>query len=736
MPPLSSASIPVFPRSLLTVSIVMGISASAIAADTNTASQMDNLVVTANRTSTQISDIPATVQVIEAEQIEQQISSGMDFKDALAQLIPSLDGGSQGRTNYGQLMRGRSVLVMIDGVSLNSSRSVSRQFESIDPFNIARIEVIAGASAIYGGGASGGIINIITKKGQQTETQFSLQTGLKSGFNSNDLDSQLAASVQGQKEQLDYRVSASLRQTEGFYNPDGDQILPDITQTSSQHIKQMDLMANAGIQLADQQRLELVAQYFINEQDADKSAYFGPGYAGFSDPSQISVKNGLVLSDQPSTERQLLNLQYSNMDLAGQALYLQGYYRSEEMQFFPFPRIAGANSTLSASNQQTDVYGAKAVMVSQLNDNKTELVYGLDLSRENFDSSQQYYDFAAAANSGGLVYQPTLSTGRYPGIEIDTAALFLQSNSELTDQLTLNAGVRYEYANAKVDDFVATTQQYMVAAGLLPYADAVPGGEADYSTTLFNLGAVYDLNAAHQFYANFSQGYDIPDPAKYYGYGSYEGSELISGIDVAGNKADAIKTDSFELGWRFAQGNLNTQVAAYYSLSDKRITNSSRNLSVQLVDEEKRVYGLESALEYQINHQWSAGANLHLVKSEKETDNGWQDIEAYYASTNKLGANINWQQDKLALRLQGTQIADYTDDADRKLNGYAVFDLLGSYQLPTGTLNFGISNLFNEEYQTLWSQKAQMLYARLTDPAVVTFEGRGRTYSVSYTLDF
>lgn len=70
----------------------------------------------------------------------------------------------QGRTNYGMNMRGRSMIVMVDGVRLNSSRSDSRQLDSIDPFNINHIEVISGATSLYGGGSSGGLINIVTKK--------------------------------------------------------------------------------------------------------------------------------------------------------------------------------------------------------------------------------------------------------------------------------------------------------------------------------------------------------------------------------------------------------------------------------------------------------------------------------------------------------------------------------------------------------------------------------------------
>lgn len=118
------------------------------------------MVVIGSRAPTSISELPGTVWVIEREQLDQQTQAGVPLKEALGQLIPGLDIGSQGRTNNGQNLRGRSVLVMIDGVSLNSSRGISRQFDSIDPFNIERIEVMSGASAVYGGGATGGIINI------------------------------------------------------------------------------------------------------------------------------------------------------------------------------------------------------------------------------------------------------------------------------------------------------------------------------------------------------------------------------------------------------------------------------------------------------------------------------------------------------------------------------------------------------------------------------------------------
>lgn len=700
----------------------------------NAASFNDTLVVTATRSATQISDIPGTVMVVEGDALRTQMSSGMDFKNALAQLIPALDDGSQGRTNYNQKMRGRSIHVMIDGVSLASSRKVSREFESIDPFNIDRVEVISGASAIYGGGATGGVINIITKKGQSDTPQVALQAGARSGFNTGDLDTQLAAAISGANGTLDYRLSGAYRQTGAFYDGAGEQTLLDITQTSSQYGQQIDLMGNLGVDLDDQQRLEGTLQYFKNRQDADKFTYFGPYFSGFKDPSLIEIRSGLELDDQPATERTLANLHYSHADLFGQQFYLQGYHRSEELYFNPFPRP----DSVSASRQHTYLSGVKGVMVSQLTPLNTELIYGVDYSHERFDANSQYYDFRQAAASGGLVYQPIFRLSRYPDVTIDNTAAFIQANSELTPRTRLSGGVRYEHNNTEVGDFTPLDQQFQVVTGKLPSADPIPGGEVSYSAWLFNLGLTYDLTDDSQVYGNFSQGFEVPDPAKYYGRGVYQGSTLLSAVDVASSKAEAIKTDSIELGWRFNPGNWQAQVAAYYSYSDKRIdlAKKGQDLAVVMLDEEKRIYGLETVLDYRLSEHWSVGGNLHLMKQERKGDNGWEKIEAYFASNNKLGAHVDWQQGPWQLRLQGMKVFDYQDDKDLEMKGYHLFDLLGSYRLPVGELRFAINNLLDENYQTLWSQNAQLIYSRFITPEALYFGGRGRTLNLTYSATF
>jgi iron complex outermembrane receptor protein len=56
-------------------------------------------------------------------------------------------------------------LVLIDGIPQSTPlRNGGRDLRTIDASAIDHIEVINGATAMYGNGAAGGVINYITKK--------------------------------------------------------------------------------------------------------------------------------------------------------------------------------------------------------------------------------------------------------------------------------------------------------------------------------------------------------------------------------------------------------------------------------------------------------------------------------------------------------------------------------------------------------------------------------------------
>lgn len=623
-------SIPSRPAPLaLSLSLFASFSAPALAADP----VEQQMVVIGSRAPTSISELPGTVWVIEREQLDQQTQAGVPLKEALGQLIPGLDIGSQGRTNNGQNLRGRSVLVMIDGVSLNSSRGISRQFDSIDPFNIERIEVMSGASAVYGGGATGGIINIVTKKGVGGDTRFNTELGARSGFQSHeDHDLRAAQSISGGNDLFNGRLAIAYQKNGAAYDGSGDQVLTDITQTDLQYNRSVDLMGSLGFTFANGHSLDLGLQYYDSGYDGDRGLDLGRNFDALRGRAPYSIKGGVDLDREPESKRHQFNATYHAPEVLGHDLYLQAYYRNEKMAFNPFPTIRYSNSGAinygtsyySASQQDTDYYGMKLALVKTWE--RASLTYGVDLDREKFTSDQMLFNLPLAAASGGLVASEQAKLGRYPDIDTDSRAFFLQGSWKATDDLTLSAGVRRQSMSTDVSDFVAANQQILIANGLGKTADAVPGGSKDYDVNLVNVGAIYKLNLQQQVWANYSEGFELPDPAKYYGFGRYGAADgnghypLLQGVSVNDSPLDGIKTKQVELGWRHTDGALDTQVAAFYSWSDKSIKYDSKTLAVLQQDTKKRNYGLEGQATYWLDDHWQVGVNGLAIRSQEKVD--------------------------------------------------------------------------------------------------------------------
>jgi iron complex outermembrane receptor protein len=204
-------------------------------------------------------------------------------------------------------MRGRSMMVMVDGVRLNSSRSDSRQLDSIDPFNISRIEVISGATALYGGGSTGGLINIVTKKGQ-SDRQVELQTGVKSGFNShNDHDENVAAAVSGGTDRASGRLSVAYQRYGGWYDGKGDEVIIDNTQTGLQYSDRLDVMGTGTLEIDDRQQIQLTTQYYKSESDGKHGLYLGENFSAVTGQGKAYNSGNLDSDRLPGTERHLIN---------------------------------------------------------------------------------------------------------------------------------------------------------------------------------------------------------------------------------------------------------------------------------------------------------------------------------------------------------------------------------------------------------------------------------------------
>ena len=675
-------------------------------------------VTVASRTSTAISEIPGTVWVVDQQQLREQLDSGVSLKEAIGKLVPGLDLAPEGRTNYGQNMRGRDVLVMIDGVSQNSSRGLSRQFDSISPFNVERVEVLSGANAVYGGGATGGIINIVTKKGEPGAARFETQIGASSGFNnSDDLATRIAQSVSGGNERINARLGISAEQNEAFYDGAGDQIFIDNTQTDLQYNRAIDVMGSVGLKLTDEQSLDLLAQYYDSGNHGSTGIYFpNLNHNAPSDLEDAQLRGGYSSDLQPQTRRLLLNANYHHSDVLGQDFYLQASYRKEDDNFYPFPYynrggVPGSRGVYFAASQQNfEVSSLKALFAKQWHTLK--LTYGVDLDRERFNAQQTTFDPLTSSQSGGLDLDKLSEAPRYPSYRVDGVSAYAQLDWRLTDNLTLSGGARRQQMDVEVSDF-----------------KTVPGGNNDYQVNLFNLGAIYDFKNGHQVWSNYGEGFELPDPAKYYGK---------QGLSVDDNPLAGIKSRQVELGWRYADLDWDAQAALYYIWTDKTITTDPATLTIDVVDFKKRDFGFEGALTRHFQSGWETGGTVHVVKSQEEDQDGdWIKRDARYASLSKATAFVGWKGDGRSARLQANHAFTLKDDQDQQIDGYTTFDLLGSQDTGFGTFSAGIQNLFDKQYSTVWGQRATLFYSPTYGPAYLyDYQGRGRTYTLTWSLAY
>ena len=190
--------------------LVLTLSEKAFAQDID----LERIVVTPSRFEESQGDISRKVDVATSKDIES--SSVKDLAEVLTKFT------SVNISNYGSLgatknirMRGSTaaqVLVLIDGRPINNPRDGEVDLSSVPLDNIDRVEVMHGpASSLYGAGAMGGTVNIITKKPPKERQKTEFTTGF--GTFRTYIERLMHG---GRISQLGYIITGEYKSSEGF----------------------------------------------------------------------------------------------------------------------------------------------------------------------------------------------------------------------------------------------------------------------------------------------------------------------------------------------------------------------------------------------------------------------------------------------------------------------------------------------------------------------------------------
>lgn len=138
------------------------------AADYSMVTELDTVVVTANRVGTDLDKVGSAITIITEKAIkEKQKLYVLDYLRSVPGVNIAQTGNMGSATNVS--IRGADrVLIMLDGIEMGDPSGTSGGYNlgNLTVDSIERIEVVRGPqSTLYGSEAMGGVINIITKKG-------------------------------------------------------------------------------------------------------------------------------------------------------------------------------------------------------------------------------------------------------------------------------------------------------------------------------------------------------------------------------------------------------------------------------------------------------------------------------------------------------------------------------------------------------------------------------------------
>ncbi len=354
--------------------------------------KVDAVVITANRVPTPAVDLGSSVSIISGQEIEQK------QQPLVADVLrgtPGLDIARSGGPNQitSVFMRGANsshTLVMIDGIEANDPTSPTRAFDfsmlTVD--DVDRIEVLRGPqSTLWGSNAMGGVINIITKRGQGPLTGYIWAEG--GSFNT----FRESAAVSGSSRFVNYSLNVTQVNSQGFSAADA-----KFGNKEPDGFNNQSLAGRLGFTLSETFDIDIIARYQHSRVDIDNGG--GPGQDN---------PNRLIKSDQ-----QFLRIQPHLILFGGALVQTYGfnytrYLRDDTVQ----PSPTHTDGGILKFDFQNDLRVAK---------NNT-LSAGFECQEEGFSGSG--------------------SPQRYA----DSYGIFLQDQMSFNDRLFLTGGVRYEDHN-------------------------------------------------------------------------------------------------------------------------------------------------------------------------------------------------------------------------------------------------------------------------------------------------
>ncbi|GAB3180067.1 TonB-dependent receptor [Telluribacter humicola] len=663
----------------------------------STIEQLSEVVVTASRKPESVKEVPSAMTIVGRRQIQEQVAMNADITNVLQYTVPGLAIATGRSSNTGQTLRGRQVLVLIDGVPQSTPlRNGGRDLRTIDPSAIERIEVIKGATSIYGNGADGGIINYITKRPDSNEP-LSGQTwvGLTSGLTDNNSETmgyRLSQQFTGRSNKFDYVFNGTYERSGLMRDANGVAISPFY---NTGEMNNYNVLGKIGYSISSKQRVEAMYNYFAAKSDLQYVEQLGK----YGQEPTIGVRTSDAIPGTPQGTPYNHNatLRYSYDQIAGgTGLEVVAYAQS-------FRTVYGYEAQYFEGGGQSNIVSDKKGLRLNLNtplkltnNIDGELLYGADLL--NDQTAQKLQD------------------GRFwtPNMNMTNLAPYAQLKLDFFRNLILKAGARFENIRVDVSDF-STVRTYNNAKQIYEGGIAVGGGELDYNAFVGNVGLRYSGTEAFQPFVSFSQAFSINELGRILRTAQ---TSIIGDL-----KTEPVIVNNYEAG---VSGTISSifhyDVAYYQSFSELGASyRQQASGTFEIVRAPEKIWGYEVSADVSPTRYLTLGGSYSFVEGQTDSNNdglydtylGGDRIMApkttVYVRVQPLPAlvlNVNTLISGSRNRFQPGNNGLYTYGRG-PVESFTLVNFNGSYSFnPSTTLSLGVENLLNTDYYPTISQWA------------------------------
>ena len=675
------------------------------------ATLLDTLTIIGTRTELSVQENPRSVSVVDQQQLQRQAPSSIG--EALQDVpgIALVDDTVPGMKRL--QIRGESsrrVTILVDGQAITDHSTYGTPL-LINPAAVERIDVIRGpASVLYGGKAIGGVVNIITKRGVPDKavelefggTYYSGSDGLQ-GW----------ASARGTVENFDYRISGGaaafddLRVPAGRFTTNG-----RLTTTANEND---DISGHIGFTAGDAGN-----HYFsikAEQYRLDSEAWPDPGVITGNPATNTSGLTSFAL-DLPERDRRKVGVFYDGTDLTETLvkLHVDAYYQTIDRLFennlstFVAPVIPGPpfplNVTARATSDDTITnYGGLIQADLELLENHYT-IFGVQYLADVLETSKT----SSSVTTGPPGPPATRFTPSFTEARIDTISVFAQDRWDITPDLSLTAGIRYNNIRSELETALST-------------APTVTPGSRTQDQISWSAGLTYTGIQDTTLRALYSNGYISPTLLQSYGRTS------AGGQTVFGNPNLELETaNNFELGARYDGNGLILDLAAFYMISKDYINfvpcgtsgpacpagavlvGNPDNIYVNI--DEAVTYGVEALAQYTI-----PGTQItpYVTGSWMQRRFDFAQFTTYNtnvpALAGRFGVRYEWDMHGLAMwaDLFGRASTEVTETVpapglSSRVDGWATLNVaIGGTYGPDEHLRFvvEVDNITDEEYRPL-----------------------------------